>query len=254
MTMTAALTTSKLCARQWVQVQGHRTTGGKASRPGQAPTHSGRRLARRNVTQMKGNTSSTSPRSSPFSPKPFTWRSNKRACCWHTPSTSLIHFLFFLSFIFCFIPACSFEAFESDKKGSSSSSSSFSRSLAVAGLSAMLLLQAQTADAKVVLKQSEAKKVSFPLLSSFHNQMSETTTSVTDWHIYVNNLISLSSLLSPLSFLLFLYWRSFNLRLWRRRRQKDQGSQRRRRQEVVLPPLSSMPLLCPLLASAFRVH
>merc|ERR1712176_1494345 len=70
-------------SRQWVQVQGHRTTGGKASRPGQAPTHSGRRLARRNVTQMK--------------------------------------------------------AFESDKKGSSSSSSSFSRSLAVAGLSAMLL-------------------------------------------------------------------------------------------------------------------
>merc|ERR1711937_80809 len=106
MTMTAALTTSKLCARQRVQVQGHRTTGGKASRPGQAPTHSGRRLARKNVTQMK--------------------------------------------------------AFESDEKGSSSSSSSFSRSLAVAGLSAMLLLQAQTADAKVVLKQSEAKKVSFP--------------------------------------------------------------------------------------------
>merc|ERR1712003_176754 len=105
MTMTAALTTSKLCARQWVQVQGHRTTGGKASRPGQAPTHSGRRLARRNVTQMK--------------------------------------------------------AFESDKKGSSSSSS-FSRSLAVAGLSAMLLLQAQTADAKVVLKQSEARKVFQP--------------------------------------------------------------------------------------------
>merc|ERR1712176_1296368 len=102
MTMTAALTTSKLCARQWVQVQGHRTTGGKASRPGQAPTHSGRRLARRNVTQMK--------------------------------------------------------AFESDKKGPSS----FSRSLAVAGLSAMLLLQAQTADAKVVLKQSESKKVFQP--------------------------------------------------------------------------------------------
>mmetsp|Transcript_1371 Transcript_1371/g.4475 ORF Transcript_1371/g.4475 Transcript_1371/m.4475 type:complete len:159 (+) Transcript_1371:190-666(+) len=45
---------------------------------------------------------------------------------------------------------------------SSSSSSSFSRSLAVAGLSAMLLLQAQTADAKVVLKQSEAKKVFQP--------------------------------------------------------------------------------------------